>query len=62
MYVDTDWEWGGGYLDPIVQFDFVYQNVVDSNKNEGLKMFYEIDCHNGVHVNQLQVLIRGFVC
>lgn len=36
MYVDTDWELGGGgYLDPIVQFDFVYQNVVDSNKNEG---------------------------
>lgn len=34
MYVDTDWELGGGYLDPIVQFDFVYQNGVDSNKNE----------------------------
>lgn len=26
---------GGGYLDPIVQFDFVYRNGVDSNKNEG---------------------------
>lgn len=39
MHVDTDWELGGegggGYLDPIVQFDFVYQYVVDSNKNEG---------------------------
>lgn len=37
MYVDTDWELGGGgvYLDHIVQFDFVYQNGVDSNKNEG---------------------------
>lgn len=36
MYVDTDWELGGGgYLDPIVQFDFVYRNGVDSNKNEG---------------------------
>lgn len=38
MYVDTDWELGGrggGVLDHIVQFDFVYQYVVDSNKNEG---------------------------
>lgn len=47
------------YLDHIVQFDFVYQYVVDSNKNEGLKMFNEIDCHNGVHVNQLQVYLLG---
>lgn len=36
MYVDTDWELWGVYLDPIVQFDFVYQYVVDSKlKMEG---------------------------
>lgn len=37
MYVDTDWELWGVYLDPIVQFDFVYQYVVDSKKNGRLK-------------------------